>query len=239
MLPSEYNNLKAHSMKIFACSKLKIFVISIFSLANSFALAEQILLPTLDGFIRSKGDIGWFNTEGILIGDTGASLEDRYMNGLLKFDLSGLVAGREIASVSLVLTSRGHPENESAEAVTFELRRCRSPFSPAATWENYAVGKLWEIPGGRGESDTGPLLSSQIISTTDYKVAGRTLEFPSTDEFVEELKRAHENGEPLYLWIALEDRESGGARRHILDVASTEYSNQEYFPQLIISYTSE
>ncbi|MCI0400307.1 MAG: DNRLRE domain-containing protein [Gammaproteobacteria bacterium] len=83
--------------------------------------------------------------------------ENRY--GLLKWDLSSIPAGSLVQSVTITL------EMTDTSVNTYELYEIKRPWvETQATWNVYATGASWQVPGAKGSLDRGTAVVGTVAA---------------------------------------------------------------------------
>ena len=194
--------------------------------------------PATNGNIRSP-NAGKFGDQNFIVGDTGAVGTNRYLNGLIAFDLNlPELSGATVNSVSITFTSLGDTSTNSSTPVTFALYLSLREFTSAATWTNFASGQAWETGGGLGAGDRGTLLSSITINTADYAGVdnlGKALTLSTNSIFVDEV--TEKLGGKLYLWFGMQAGDGVDGARHVFNLASMSHETSAYRPMLTIDYS--
>jgi hypothetical protein len=84
---------------------------------------------------------------------------------LFKWDISSLPASAQVQSVSITLNTVG------VSTGTFELYEAKRPWQEtSATWNEFATGQSWELPGAQGASDRG----ATVLGVVNATVLGQT-----------------------------------------------------------------
>lgn len=205
---------------------------------------------TLVTHIRSDAQGNNFGSDPSLI--VGKTTAPAILRGLLSFDLSVLPADATITGISLVLVSSGTGSiaNEAGNVVlnlhqltgTFVEgggTAAGTPSTTTATWVRRDGTDLWATPGG----DFTTLLSTASADPTTF-LAGNSLTFASTADFIASAQTAFDEGDPFGMLLKLNATSEGENLRRPFFFVSDNPSNTgssipANSPKLVIDYIPE
>ncbi|RME82338.1 MAG: DNRLRE domain-containing protein, partial [Caldilineae bacterium] len=147
------------------------------------------------------------------------------LSGLIRFDLSSIPADAQLQRAALVLTRLAGPGETATNTphVDLSVYRALQPWNDAATYNNFAPGRTWQVPGALGPGDAEQVPLSSIVA-----LAGTTVKLDVTSA--------------VRLWLANPSANHGLILRGQSPVniayrfASSEYENIALRPALELFY---